>query len=124
MVRHRSQQQRTPTESHPKNFAHAQTPAECLNGTERCAAALEALGGAAAFDVVINVQGDEPLTLPAHVDAVVRALQAAPPDCVYSTAATPMTRPEDVACRSRVKVVVDKVSPACIARHRPLSVQP
>ena len=92
--------------------ACAQTPTECCNGTERCAAALAALGGAAAFDVVINVQGDEPLTLPAHVDAVVRALQAAPPDCVYSTAATPMTRPEDVACRSRVKVVVDTVRAA------------
>lgn len=53
------------------------------------------------------MQGDEPLTLPAHVDAVVRALQAAPRECVYSTAATPMSRPEDVSSRSRVKVVVD-----------------
>ena len=103
--------------SHPEFVACAQTPAECRNGTERCAAALEALGGAAAFDVVINVQGDEPLTLPAHVDAVVRALQAAPPDCVYSTAATPMTRPEDVACRSRVKVVVDTVRASCVYRE-------
>jgi 3-deoxy-manno-octulosonate cytidylyltransferase (CMP-KDO synthetase) len=53
------------------------------------------------------VQGDEPLTLPAHVDAVVRALQAAPRECVYSTAATPMSRAEDISSRSRVKVVVD-----------------
>lgn len=83
------------------------TPSACRNGTERCACALAALGGCAAYDAVVNVQGDEPLTRPRHVDAVVRALQAAPPDCVYSTAATPMTRPEDVASRSRVKVVVD-----------------
>lgn len=32
------------------------------NGTERCAAALEALGGG--FDIVVNWQGDSPLTNP------------------------------------------------------------
>ena len=48
------------------------------------------------------------------MDAVVRALQAAPAEVCYSTAATPLTRAEDVACRSRVKVVVDTVrSCAC-----------
>ena len=55
------------------------------------------------------MQGDEPLIAPAHIDAVVAALQAAPRGVVYSTAAAPMTRGEDIASRSRVKVVVDTV---------------
>ena len=93
--------------------ARHQTPTSCLNGTERCAAAAALLGGAAAYDIVINVQGDEPLIAPAHIDAVVAALQAAPRGVVYSTAAAPMTRAEDIASRSRVKVVVDTVR--CIA---------
>lgn len=40
------------------------TPPECANGTERCAAALEAMAGP--FDVIINLQGDALLT-PAQV---------------------------------------------------------
>lgn len=50
------------------------TPDSCRNGTERCAAALEALGDIA--PVIVNLQGDAPLT-PAFVVAdLVRALAA------------------------------------------------
>lgn len=40
------------------------TPTDCRNGTERCAAAIEVLGEIA--PVIVNLQGDAPLT-PAHV---------------------------------------------------------
>lgn len=52
------------------------TAESCANGTERCADAIERLG--IAPDIVVNLQGDAPLT-PAHVvAALVDALDAAP----------------------------------------------
>ncbi|KAK2077217.1 hypothetical protein QBZ16_004851 [Prototheca wickerhamii] len=81
----------------------AMTDPDCPNGTERCEQAVAALPGK--YDIVINIQGDEPLIEPETIDAVVRALQDSP-DAVYSTAATPMAH-EEVPLRQRVKVVTD-----------------
>jgi 3-deoxy-manno-octulosonate cytidylyltransferase (CMP-KDO synthetase) len=50
------------------------TPATCANGTERCAAALAALDGG--FEIVVNLQGDAPLTPPWFVEALIEALRA------------------------------------------------
>jgi 3-deoxy-manno-octulosonate cytidylyltransferase (CMP-KDO synthetase) len=47
------------------------TPETCRNGTERCAAAVEALG--ARHEIVVNLQGDAPLTPPWFVEAIVAA---------------------------------------------------
>lgn len=44
----------------------------CGNGTERCAETADILGG---FDVVVNLQGDAPLTPPWFVDDLVSAMQ-------------------------------------------------
>jgi 3-deoxy-manno-octulosonate cytidylyltransferase (CMP-KDO synthetase) len=52
------------------------TAATCANGTERCADALARLGVAA--EIVVNLQGDAPLTPPWFVEALVRALHDAP----------------------------------------------
>lgn len=51
----------------------AMTSPECRNGTERCA---EALAQLPAPDIVVNVQGDSPLTPPWFVTALVDALAA------------------------------------------------
>lgn len=48
----------------------------CLNGTERCAEALTALGGG--FDIVVNLQGDAPLTPVWFVENLVSGLAAHP----------------------------------------------
>ena len=48
------------------------TPETCRNGTERCAAVLDALG--AEWDAVVNVQGDAPLTPPWFVEALLDRL--------------------------------------------------
>lgn len=61
------------------------------NGTERCAEALEALGGG--WDLVVNLQGDAPLTPPWFVEALVAGLRAAPGMPV----ATPVLRTEGAA---------------------------
>ncbi|MEN9708401.1 MAG: hypothetical protein RIQ68_809 [Pseudomonadota bacterium] len=50
------------------------TPESCRNGTERCAAALEVLGDIA--PIVVNLQGDAPLTPDFVVDDLVAALRA------------------------------------------------
>jgi 3-deoxy-manno-octulosonate cytidylyltransferase (CMP-KDO synthetase) len=55
------------------------------NGTERCAEVAQALGG---YDIVVNLQGDAPLTPPWFVSALVAAMQAEPARQV----ATPVLR--------------------------------
>ena len=50
------------------------TSSDCANGTERCAEALETLGGG--FDVVINLQGDAPLTPAWFIEDLVSSLRA------------------------------------------------
>lgn len=52
------------------------TPERCRNGTERCAAALEVLGAVA--PIVVNLQGDAPLTPAFVVSDLVKALAADP----------------------------------------------
>lgn len=79
------------------------TNPDCPNGTERCEEAVSKLGKQ--YDLVVNIQGDEPLIEPECIDAVVRALQESP-DAVYSTACTPLAHAE-VPLRQRVKCVTD-----------------
>jgi 3-deoxy-manno-octulosonate cytidylyltransferase (CMP-KDO synthetase) len=66
------------------------TSSTCRNGTERCAEALSVIGPA---DIVVNLQGDAPLTPPWFVEALVAALAAAPEMGV----ATPVLRTEGAA---------------------------
>jgi 3-deoxy-manno-octulosonate cytidylyltransferase (CMP-KDO synthetase) len=51
------------------------TPESARNGTERCAAALGALGDA---DIVVNLQGDAPLTPSVFITALLDAMHADP----------------------------------------------
>lgn len=52
------------------------TSSDCQNGTERCAEALDRLGGG--YDIVVNLQGDAPLTPPWFVEDLIAGLRAAP----------------------------------------------
>ena len=52
------------------------TSVECANGTERCAQAHEVLGGG--YDIVVNLQGDAPLTPHWFVESLVQGLQNDP----------------------------------------------
>lgn len=71
----------------------AMTPAACANGTERCAAALDAVGDG--IDVIVNLQGDAPLTPAPFLTALVDALAAEPETQV----ATPVLRADAVLHR-------------------------
>lgn len=69
----------------------AMTPVDCANGTERCAAVLAA--ATEPPDVVVNLQGDAPLTPPGFVSALVAALALGTgPDV-----ATPVLRCDEAA---------------------------
>ena len=50
------------------------TSSDCRNGTERCADAYRKLGADA--DIVVNLQGDAPLTPPWFVEALIDAMAA------------------------------------------------
>lgn len=77
------------------------TRADHPSGTDRIA---EAVAGLEA-DVVVNVQGDEPLLDAAEIDRVVEPFRTRP-ELVMTTAATPLHDPEDVQNPGIVKVVV------------------
>ncbi len=50
------------------------TAPECANGTERCAQAHEVMGGG--YDIVVNLQGDAPLTPSWFVEDLIKGLAA------------------------------------------------
>ncbi|MGX9352511.1 3-deoxy-manno-octulosonate cytidylyltransferase [Shimia sp. W99] len=62
------------------------TSSECQNGTERCAEAFDNLGGG--FDIVVNLQGDAPLTPAWFVEDLVKGLRNDP----MAEVATPVLR--------------------------------
>ncbi|SLN69703.1 3-deoxy-manno-octulosonate cytidylyltransferase [Falsiruegeria litorea R37] len=70
------------------------TSENCANGTERCAEAHEVLGGG--FDIVVNLQGDAPLTPHWFVEDLVAGLKSAP----NAGVATPVLRCDGEALNS------------------------
>lgn len=71
-------------------------------GTERVAEVAAQLDE----DLIVNVQGDEPLLVPAMIDHAIAAC-VADPTLVMSTVRQPITDPADLHERSVVKVVTD-----------------
>lgn len=81
------------------------TRADHATGSDRLAEACELLG-IHGDDVVVNVQGDEPLIDPTLIDACATLLMQQP-ECVMSTAAHPIDDATDFANPNVVKVVLD-----------------
>jgi 3-deoxy-manno-octulosonate cytidylyltransferase (CMP-KDO synthetase) len=76
-----------------------------LSGSDRLAEACGLLG-LDGDDIVLNVQGDEPLIDPALISACARLL-AEQPDCVMATAAHPLRDAADLHNPNIVKLVMD-----------------
>ena len=80
------------------------TPSELPSGTDRIACAAGAFDD---DDILVNVQGDEPLIDPALIDRLVARMKE---DVKWdmATAVTPIRSAADLAARSVVKVVLDR----------------
>lgn len=99
------------------------TPSSLPSGTDRiaCAARLRegAEGDFADDDVLVNIQGDEPLIDPSLIDALVMKLRLnAKWD--MATAVTPIRSAADLAAKSVVKVVLDKDDGAMYFSRSPI----
>jgi 3-deoxy-manno-octulosonate cytidylyltransferase (CMP-KDO synthetase) len=80
------------------------TPEECANGTERVAYAARHL--AEDFDVIMNVQGDEPLIDPAVIEKVAKAFENR--EVSIATPIAPIIEKNDIENPNIAKVVTDK----------------
>ena len=94
------------------------TRADHATGSDRLAEACEQLG-LDGTDVVVNVQGDEPLIEPALIDACAAEL-ARRPECVMSTAAHPIDAVDEFRNPNVVKVVLDGASRALYFSRAPI----
>jgi len=75
-------------------------------GTDRCAEAALKLGKE--YAIVVNVQGDEPMVEPDHVDAAVSLLlNSTDPTVVVGTLVSKLVGEKEVINVNRVKVVLD-----------------
>ena len=87
------------------------------SGTDRCREACDKVGATA--DVVINIQGDEPLLDPAMIDEVAEALFSGP-DVVCSTLCRPMEAEADRSNPNAVKVVLGQNGDALYFSRSPI----
>jgi 3-deoxy-manno-octulosonate cytidylyltransferase (CMP-KDO synthetase) len=92
------------------------TPSELPSGTDRIAVAA---GEFADEDILVNIQGDEPLIDPSLIDSLVEKLKV---DSRWSmaTAATPILSAEDLAAKSVVKIVLDRDDGALYFSRSPI----
>ena len=89
------------------------------SGSDRLAEACDLLG-LQDTDVVVNVQGDEPLIDPASIDAAAQLLQTRS-DCSMSTLAHAIGSVEDFANPNVVKVVLDARNTALYFSRAPIA---
>lgn len=101
------------------------TPSALPSGTDRiaCAARVFAAGqGLADFaddDILVNIQGDEPLIDPALVDSLVMRLRLQN-SWDMATAVSPIATAEDLAAKSVVKVVLGRDDAALYFSRAPI----
>ena len=88
-----------------QGFAAVMTSPNHVSGTDRIAEVADQLKWSDA-DIVVNVQGDEPLLDPALIEMVAAALRE-DPDAAMATAAHPLTVAADFFSPNVVKVVCD-----------------
>ena len=86
-------------------FEAVMTREDHASGTDRIAEVADRLQWDDA-DIVVNVQGDEPLLEPSLIEAVAGALRG-DPDAAMATAAYPLTTADDFFNTNVVKVVCD-----------------
>lgn len=110
--------ERIATAVRQSGFMAILTREDHVSGTDRLAEAAHHLKLDAA-EIVVNVQGDEPLIPPDLIAAVAQALTAAP-DCTIATAAHPISNEEEWHNPNVVKVVGDALGRALYFSRAPI----
>jgi len=95
----------------------AMTDPGLASGTDRVAAAVAAMG--AGYDLILNIQGDEPTMHPETIAAVV-ALMRSDPELPMGTAACPFGSAEELFNPNIVKVVTDDAGRALYFSRSPI----
>ena len=97
------------------------TPSELPSGTDRIAWAARSHGGGdfGDDDILVNIQGDEPLIDPALIDRLVAKLTEGD-SFAMATAVTPIRSAEDLAARTVVKVVMGRDDAALYFSRAPI----
>ena len=97
------------------------TPSELPSGTDRiaCAARIVCGGDFADDDILVNIQGDEPLIDPALIDELAAKL-ADDLRWDMATAVTPIKSAADLAAKTVVKVVLDRDDGALYFSRAPI----
>jgi len=97
------------------------TPSELPSGTDRiaCAARIVCGGDFADDDILVNIQGDEPLIDPVLIDELAAKL-ADNPRWDMATAVTPIKSAADLAAKTVVKVVLDRDDGALYFSRAPI----
>ena len=91
------------------------TSPACASGTDRVAETARDL----AEEIIVNLQGDEPMMHPSVIDAVIAPLLD-DPSVSMATAALPQEDPEEYRSPSVVKVVVDERGDALYFSRSPI----
>ncbi len=83
------------------------TSPECPSGTDRCREAADRLldAGLGPFDVVLNIQGDEPFLHPEILESLMACFEDETAE--IGTLVNPVVRPEEIFSVSEAKVVFD-----------------
>ncbi|MBR0057627.1 MAG: 3-deoxy-manno-octulosonate cytidylyltransferase [Kiritimatiellae bacterium] len=92
------------------------TPSALPSGTDRVAMAAAPVGD---DDIIVNIQGDEPLIDPALIDALVARMEG-DSQWAMATAAAPIASLDDLEARTVVKVVTDASGAALYFSRLPI----
>lgn len=88
------------------------------SGTDRCAEAAQKIAGQIQFDVVINIQGDEPFIRTEQIEGLKDCFNF--PETEIATLIKPITNPAEITNINRPKVVINKSQEAMYFSRSPI----
>ncbi|MFY9152459.1 MAG: 3-deoxy-manno-octulosonate cytidylyltransferase [Prolixibacteraceae bacterium] len=94
------------------------TSADHQSGTDRCAEAARNLSAQLKFDVVINIQGDEPFIRPEQVEGLKNCFNS--PETEIATLIKPIVNATEITNINRPKVVISKNQDALYFSRSPI----
>lgn len=99
----------------------AMTSAHCPTGTDRLVDLLNKNTHYQNYDIIVNIQGDEPCLSPEIISKLITILTSDKDACM-ATAASPFHSPEDLQDKNKVKCIIDRQANALFfSRIKPVA---